>query len=156
MKFKKPLLPVTDDWICAVNPRFPQVVFTPLILPVNLPDFSPDISVLGIFGKFMVVESDKRLFLIPNIDVAWLLWSFENHLESQFSNDERMALTGASDVALIHSKLKGEQQKLLAWLNSYIPATSSVMEMEDPQEIPSVAFPATTEMPEPIFFDEYQ
>ena len=159
-----PVLPVAATWIRPINPTERFTAHTPLS---NVPDsdliaFDHRIAVIGVFGLFLTITFESRLYVVPAPMVQGLLWSFDENLGHQFSDEEQRLLVGACGKAEVLAKLDRELTNLCQWLQSPLPRFVLV-----PTPLGAAGFPVQPDQhhdrvnevghegcPEPMFFLE--
>lgn len=130
----KPVLPVSDTWIRSITPHERFIAYTPLshVVDMDLLVLDDRISVVGAFGRFLTIEFENRLYVMPVPMVQGLLWSFDQRLGHQFSDEEQRLLVDTCGHAHVTAKLEKELTALCAWLERAHGAKASVArEMHD-------------------------
>lgn len=152
---KKPLLPVSDKWLRPLLLTNAYRAYSPFAYQCDAEQFRiPNAVIVGTFGHFITVMFDGRSYLMPDMHVQWLLWSFENKVGDQFSNEEQLFLVGTSGHAAVVAKLDAEMTAILDWMHR--PETSTAVTKSVTSKMRNLS--ATIDQfldgcPEPMFFD---
>lgn len=154
---KKPLLPVSNSWIRQLMNVEVAKIDTPDLVKSAEPDsidFGDAIKVVGIFDNFLAIQFEDKFYLCPSKIIQCFLWSFENNIGGQYSEEEQILICGTSGIQAIEAKLKNDMQKLYASFFS-VPnnQSSAVKHLYSVVDEYLVSGP-TDDVPAHIFFEE--
>lgn len=102
---EKPIVPFGDRWVRACKGWGVHLLSTPFIIENDWPKELAS-KVQGVFGYLMVLKWEDGFYVVPNVYLGWLLWSFDNGLEQQFSDQEQLVIAGAIGKKDVEAQLE--------------------------------------------------
>lgn len=102
---EKPIVPFGDRWVRDCEGIDVQWLRTPFVVETDWPKELAS-KVQGVFGYLMVLSWEDALYVVPSVSLGWLLWSFDNGLDQQFSDQEQLAIAGAIGKKAVEEKLE--------------------------------------------------